>query len=176
MMGVLISLLVGWDFSLTEAEHFLYLGAPAYYTPAQLAVAEDIIKEANRQGADPHFLVSVAWAESRLQTDAASATGDVGVFQINWHWWGKRQWGYTSFADFRRDMHNITHATRAATRVLTNLRTYKACQGKNLAACYNGGPGWRRSKNLAAIQAYRKKVNRTYAFFKIRFPEWLTLK
>ena len=117
-------------------------------------------------------MVSVAWVESRLKTGRVSKTGDYGIFQINYRFWGK-QWGYKDRQKFLVDMSSAAHATVAATTVLRSMRKYKTCQGLNLPACYNGGPGWQKSKNKEKIISYANKVNRMRGIFKKKFPGWL---
>ena len=48
-------------------------------------------------------------------------------------------------------MSNPYHAVIAATVVLKEMKRYKACDGLHLAACYNGGPNWKNSKNKDKI-------------------------
>ena len=70
-------------------------------------------------------------------------------------------------------MSNPYHAVIAATVVLKEMKRYKACDGLHLAACYNGGPGWQKSKNKEKIISYANKVNRMRGIFKRKFPKWM---
>ena len=56
--------------------------------------------------------------------------------------------------------------------VLKEMRRYKACAGLNLAACYNGGPGWQKSKNKKKISEYATRVNCLARSYKNKFPNW----
>ena len=116
-------------------------------------------------------MVALAWTESRLKTGKVSRTGDYGLFQINYRFWGKK-WEYKTRQKFLVDMSSPAHATVAAAVVLKEMRKYKACQGLNLPACYNGGPAWQKSKNKEKIVRYATQVNRMRGIFKRRFPGW----
>ena len=144
---------------------------PSYFNTEQELNAAVIIDKSLDVGEDPYFMVGLAWVESRLKTGKISKTGDYGLFQINYRFWG-RKWGYKSTTKFLVDMSSAAHATVAATVVLQEMRRYKACKGLNLPACYNGGPAWKKSKNKEKIIAYATEVNRMRGIFKRRFPGW----
>ena len=145
---------------------------PTYFDTEQELNAAVIIDKSLDVDQDPYFMVSIAWVESRLKTGRVSKTGDYGIFQINYRFWGKK-WGYKDKQRFLVDMSSAAHATIAATTVLREMQKYKACQGLNLPACYNGGPGWQKSKNKEKIISYANKVNRMRGIFKRKFPGWL---
>jgi hypothetical protein len=145
---------------------------PTYFDTEQELNAAVIIDKSLDVDQDPYFMVSIAWVESRLKTGRVSKTGDYGIFQINYRFWGKK-WGYKDRNKFLVDMSSAAHATVAATVVLKEMQKYKACQGLNLPACYNGGPGWQKSKNKEKIISYANKVNRMRGIFKRKFPGWL---
>jgi hypothetical protein len=145
---------------------------PSYFKTEQELNAAVIIDKSLDLGEDPYFMVAIAWVESRLLTGKVSHTGDYGLFQINYRFWGKK-WGYKDSNKFLVDMSSAAHATVAATTVLKEMRRYKSCAGLNLPACYNGGPRWQKSKNKEKIVSYANKVNRMRAIFKSKFPNWL---
>ena len=145
---------------------------PTYFDTEQELNAAVIIDKSLDVDQDPYFMVSIAWVESRLKTGRVSKTGDYGIFQINYRFWGKK-WGYKDRNKFLVDMSSAAHATVAATVVLKEMQKYKACQGLNLPACYNGGPGWQKSKNKEKIISYANKVNRMRGIFKRKFPKWM---
>ena len=145
---------------------------PSYFDTEQELNAAVIIDKSVDLGEDPYFMVGLAWVESRLKTGKVSRTGDHGLFQINYKFWGKR-WGYTSQQKFLVDMSSAIHATVAAGVVLQEIRKYKACAGLNLPACYNGGPSWQKSENKEIILEYARRVHRMRGLFKRRFPGWL---
>tara|TARA_Y100000592_G_scaffold25630_1_gene40438 strand:- start:2270 stop:2755 length:486 start_codon:yes stop_codon:yes gene_type:complete len=151
---------------------FLAYDFPSYFDTEQRLNAAVIIDKSLDIGEDPYFMVATAWVESRLKTGRVSKTGDYGLFQINYRFWGKR-WGYKNTRKFLIDMSSAAHGTVAAGVVLKGMRKYKACQGLNLPACYNGGPGWQKSKNKEKITSYANKVNRMRGIFKKKFPKWL---
>jgi len=144
---------------------------PSYFNADQELNAAVIIDKSLDIKEDPYFMVSLAWVESRLKTGRVSRTGDYGLFQINYSFWG-RQWGYKSRQKFLVDMSSAAHATVGAGVVLQEMRKYKSCAGLNLPACYNGGPAWEKSKNKEKILEYARKVHRMSGIFKRRFPGW----
>ena len=146
---------------------------PSYFNTEQQFNAAVVIDQANRFEEDPHFMVAIAWVESRLKDNKVSRTGDYGIFQVNWRFWGKKYWGYKTPHKFAIDMSSPSHATAAATVVIREMRNYKACRGLNLPACYNGGPAWQKSKNKEKIIKYANKVNRMRGIFQRRFPGWI---
>lgn len=145
---------------------------PSYFDVEQELNAAVIIDKSIDIGEDPYFMVGLAWVESRLKTGRVSHTGDYGVFQINYNFWGKK-WGYTSRQKFLVDMSSTPHATVASAVVLKEMRRYKSCAGLNLPACYNGGPNWLKSKNKHKILAYAAKVHRMRNIFKKKYPGWV---
>jgi hypothetical protein len=147
---------------------------PSYFNVEQEFNAAIIIDKAIDIGEDPYFMVALAWTESRLKVRNVSHTGDYGLFQINYRFWGHR-WGYTSRQKFLVDMSSPAHATIAAAVVLKEMRKYKACAGLNLPACYNGGPGWQKSKNKKIILEYAHRVHRMRGIFKRGFAGWSSL-
>jgi hypothetical protein len=144
---------------------------PTYFNVDQQFNAAVIIDKSLSVGEDPYFMVALAWVESRVQTGKVSHTGDYGIFQINYDFWAKK-WGYSSRNKFLVDMSSPAHGTIAAVTVLKEMRKYKSCQGLNLPACYNGGPGWQKSKNKQKIISYATKVNRMRELFRRKFPQW----
>ena len=151
---------------------FLAYNFPTYFNTEQQLNAAVIIDKSLDIGEDPYFMVATAWVESRLKTGKTSKTGDYGLFQINYRFWGKK-WEYKNTRKFLVDMSSAGHGTVAAGVVLKEMRKYKACQGLNLSACYNGGPGWQKSKNKEKIISYANKVNRMRGIFKRKFPRWV---
>jgi len=144
---------------------------PSYFDTEQELNAAVIIDKSLDIGEDPYFMVALAWTESRLKEGKISHTGDYGLFQINYRFWGKK-WGYKTPNKFLVDMSSAAHATVAAAVVLKEMRKYKACAGLNLPACYNGGPGWQKSKNKSKILDYATQVHRMRGIFKRRFVGW----
>lgn len=144
---------------------------PLHFTAEQEYNARVILDQAVKLGEDPYHLMATAWVESRLIGSRVSATGDYGIFQINYKFWG-RLWGFTDTENFWLSMLNPNHATIAAVTVIREMRRYKSCKGDMLAACYNGGPAWQRSKNKDKILSYAKKVNNRKELYKRNYPQW----
>ena len=69
-------------------------------------------------------------------------------------------------------MNEVTHATVAAVVVLEEMRLYKTCRLANLFACYNGGPAWKKSKNVTKIMEYARKVDQRRRRYKRNYPSW----
>ena len=150
---------------------FLARTFPGYFDAEQQVNALLIISKAKDIGEEPYHLIATAWVESRVKANKVSGTGDYGIFQINWSFWG-RKWGYTDKKKFLKDMSDPYHSTVAAAVVLKEMRRYKTCQGLNLPACYNGGPSWQKSRNIKAILRYANNVNRMADVFRRRYPGW----
>jgi hypothetical protein len=132
---------------------------PIYFDDEQKEIGREIVQEAHKLGEDPYTLMAIAWQETRIRRGQTSHTGDVGIFQINWRFWGKKIWQYKSYRQFVEDMDNVEHGTLAAVMVLREMRLYKTCVGINLYACYNGGPAWMKSKNIDKIATYARRVH-----------------
>jgi hypothetical protein len=116
--------------------------------------------------------MAIAWQETRIRRGQTSRTGDVGVFQINWRFWGKKVWQYKSYRQFVEDMDNVEHGTLAAVMVIREMRLYKTCVGINLYACYNGGPAWMKSKNIDKIATYARRVHAKRSYFVRKYKSW----
>jgi hypothetical protein len=145
---------------------------PIYFDAEQKEIGRKIINEAHKLGEDPHTLMAIAWHESRVKRGKTSHTGDVGIFQINWRFWGKKIWQYKSYQQFVEDMDNVEHGTLAAAMVLREMRLYKTCVGINLYACYNGGPAWMKSKNIDKIATYARRVHKKRQQFIKKHKSW----
>lgn len=154
--------------TLMAAEHSM----PLYFDAQQQDIGRQIITQAHALGEDPYTLMAIAWQESRIKRGKTSHTGDVGIFQINWSFWGKKIWKYKSYKQFVEDMDNVEHATLAAVMVIREMRLYKTCVGINLYACYNGGPAWMKSKNIDKIAAYARRVHLKRQTFLKKHKSW----
>lgn len=149
---------------------------PIYFDAEQKGIARQVIDQAHTLGEDPYTLLAIGWHESRLKRGKTSHTGDVGIFQINWRFWGKKVWKYKSYQQFVEDMDTVEHATLAAVMVLREMRLYKTCKGINLYACYNGGPAWMKSKNIDKIATYARRVHLKREQFIKRHKSWRKTK
>ena len=119
---------------------------------------EKIIELAEQKGEDPYELLAIAITESSLKPNAYSHTKDVGLFQINCKWWYKK-FKYSSIKTCETGLMNPVKNIQAGIHVLTSYRArYKQCKGVRAYRCYNGGPGWPRSKNISKIKKYELKV------------------
>ena len=61
---------------------------PSYFNTEQELHTAIIIDKSLALNEDPYFMVSLAWVESRLKRSQVSHTGDYGLFQINYRFWG----------------------------------------------------------------------------------------
>lgn len=144
---------------------------PEYYDFEQKYNTTIIINKSKDIQEDPYLLVAIAWVESRIKSGRVSKTGDYGIFQINYNFWGKR-WGFKDKKKFLKDMSDPAHGTIAAEVVLREMRRYQSCRGLNLPACYNGGPSWEKSRNIKSIIFYANKVNSLQERLRKQFPGW----
>ena len=142
-----------------------------HLSDAQLINAISIMEASTDKTFDIATLLAIAFRESAFKTDLISKQGDVGAFQINARWWWKKL-GYASRAAFIKANQDVTTSTRNAIEILKKFKKFKICRGDNLFACYNGGPGWRLSKNVEKIKAYQKRVIRARYLIKRHMKRW----
>ena len=104
---------------------------PIYFDTAQKKIGRQVIDQAHKLGEDPYTLMAIAWHESRIQKGKTSHTGDVGIFQINWRFWGKKIWKYKSYQQFVEDIDKIaTYARRDHHKRSYFARKYKSWKSK----------------------------------------------
>ncbi len=140
-------------------------------TDNQLVNAIIIMDVAKENAFDPSTLLAIAFRESAFRTGIVSKQGDVGVFQINARWWWKKL-EYSSRADFVKKNQDVTTNAKNAIFIIKKFKRFKTCRGDNLFACYNGGPGWRLSKNVDKIKAYQKRVIRARYLITRHMKRW----
>lgn len=131
----------------------------------------EIMNAAKIYDYDVYILLAIAFRESSFHNEIISDTGDVGIFQINYRWWGK-ELGYESFKDFYQANIKIKQNTRHAIEVLRRFGKHRSCKNDNIFACYNGGYGWRKSKQRRYIEYYRDNVVKTRDYLEERYPFW----
>ena len=131
----------------------------------------EIMNAAKIYDYDVYTLLAIAFRESSFHNDVISDTGDVGIFQINYRWWGK-ELGYKDFKDFYQANIKIKRNTRHAIEILRRFTKHRSCKGDNVFACYNGGYGWRKSNQKRYIEHYRDNVVKTRNYLKERYQEW----
>jgi soluble lytic murein transglycosylase-like protein len=148
---------------------------PEQWSNSQKKHASMIVKLANKKRLDPHAYVALAWHESSLNPSAVSNTGDVGIFQINYRWHHEAL-GFRSYKEFKREMVEPKINTLYAFAVMADLSWKTSCRRNNIFACYNGGAGWRASKNIDKIVKYRNEVVRKRDYLRRRFPIWSRMK
>jgi soluble lytic murein transglycosylase-like protein len=118
----------------------------------------NIIKFAENNQQDSYELLAIALIESSLKPRAYSHTRDSGLFQVNCKWW-RKSLKYKTIRECEKDMFNPEVSVKAGSHILNHYRNkYKHCKGELAYRCYNGGPGWPRSKNKMKIINYQKKV------------------
>ena len=140
-------------------------------TDDQLVNAIIIMDIAKEQVFDAPTLLAIAFRESAFKTNIVSKQGDVGVFQINARWWWKKL-GYSSRSEFAKKNQDVTTNAKNAIFIIKKFKRFKTCRGDNLFACYNGGPGWRLSKNVDKIKAYQKRVIRARYLITRHMKRW----
>ena len=128
----------------------------------------DVAKD---QKFNPSTLLAIAFRESAFKTNIVSKQGDVGIFQINGRWWWKKL-GYSSRSDFAKKNQDVATNAKNAIFIIKKFKRFKTCRGDHLFACYNGGPGWRFSKNVDKIKAYQKRVIRARYLITRHMKRW----
>ena len=119
-----------------------------------------IIIESRKRNLDPTETIAIALTESALNPTAYSHTKDVGLFQVNCRWWYKK-FSYKSIRACEKGLLDPDKNIKAGLFILTYFRkNFKQCAGTLAYRCYNGGQGWRRSKNRDKIIRYSKSVKR----------------
>ena len=142
---------------------------PSWWTSDQIHVADKIVKFSYLNGLNPSEMVAIAWTETRLREQAISSTGDFGLFQINCRVWHK-QLGFINRDECYIGMLDYEANIEAAAFIIVLYRgRYQQCQGRYIYHCYNGGPGWMRSKNIDKIRRYGKRVR----MFKRQFRRYI---
>jgi len=119
-----------------------------------------IVKFAEYNQQDPYELLAIALTESSLKPKAYSRTRDAGLFQVNCRWWQKSL-RFKTRKECETQMFKPKVSIKAGSYILNYYRDrYKHCKGDLAYRCYNGGPGWRKSKNKHKIIKYQKKVTK----------------
>lgn len=128
------------------------------YNQTKQKYLRQIIKHAESVKQDPYELAAIAITESSLKPKAFSHTQDAGLFQVNCRWWYKK-FKYKNIKECERAMFNPSVNIEKGAYILKSFRSkYKQCRGDLAYYCYNGGQGWRRSRNKNKILNYGKKV------------------
>ena len=120
--------------------------------------AIEIIKQADKAKVDPYELLAIAITESAMNPKAYSHTKDTGLFQVNCKWWYKK-FKYKNIKACEKALFEPTLNISKGIHILTHFRNnYSQCRGTLAYRCYNGGPGWPRSKNKHKIIKYQRRV------------------
>jgi hypothetical protein len=139
----------------------------------QLTNVSIILEVAEQQKFDKYMMLTIAFKETSFYANLTSNTGDYGLFQINAKWWYKFL-GYTSKKDFVQHNMDPKISAQNAVKVIKDLMRYKTCKGEDIFACYNGGPGWRKSKNRAVIERYKRSSLRIKRLVTDKYDEWIS--
>jgi soluble lytic murein transglycosylase-like protein len=117
-----------------------------------------IIKYSVDHNQDPYQLLAIAITESGLNERAYSRTKDSGLMQVNCRWWWKKL-GFKNIRKCRSAMLEPHKNLKAAVHIINYFTTnFTQCKGDLVYRCYNGGQGWRRSKNIKKIIHYSGRV------------------
>jgi len=145
---------------------------PSRWTPDQVQTANKIVAFSEMHNLDSKEMVAIAWIETRLRPQAISPTRDFGLFQINCRVWHDRL-GYPNIEDCYLGMLDYQTNIEAAAFILILYRgKYRQCRGSKVYMCYNGGPGYSRSKNIEKIKRYRRRVR----LIKRQMRRWIYFK
>ena len=145
---------------------------PSYFKADQKISADIILDQVVSYLLIHIFIWPLPGLSLGLRQAGLSHTGDYGCSKLIIIF-GARNGGYKDRKKFLKDMSNPKHAVVAATIVLNEMKKYKACEGLHLAACYNGGPNWRNSKNKDKILKYANRVNCLAQAYRNKFPNWI---
>lgn len=127
-----------------------------------------IIKQSIKNGVNPYEMLAISYTESRFDQNVISRTGDVGLFQINCRVWHKSL-GFRNKQECLEGLKDPEENFNAALFVLSKQDRYRTCKGLRRYNCYNGGPGWMRSKNRKKIEHYRQVIVKRRRLFQYRF-------
>ena len=145
----------------TMINTFILIGSCDPYGLNKEAKNKEVVKIVNfaeENKKDPYELLAIAITESSLNPKAFSHTRDSGLFQINCKWWYKK-FKFKSRKSCERLILQPIRNISAGSFILNHYRNkYKQCKGKLAYRCYNGGPGWPRSKNKHKIIKYQRRV------------------
>ncbi len=120
--------------------------------------AKIIIKYSVDHNRDPYQLLAIAITESGLNEKAYSHTKDSGLMQVNCRWWWKKL-KFRNIRACRAAMLHPNQNLQAAVHIIDYFKkNFVQCKGDLIYRCYNGGQGWRRSKNIKKIIHYSGKV------------------
>jgi len=155
-----------------EITYFHAASVLGHLNSEQLTNVSIILETAKEENFDKVLLLTIAFKESSFYSNIVSHTGDYGLFQINARWWYKKL-GYNSKKDFVKSNMNPRTSARHAVFILRDFYRFKACQGDNIFACYNGGPKWRHSKARKVIERYQRSSIRITRLIRKRYDEWI---
>ena len=155
-----------------EITYFHASSVLGHLNSAQLTNVSIILEVAKEENFDKFLMLAIAFKESSFYSNVASHTGDYGLFQINARWWYKKL-GYKTKKEFVKSNMDPRTSAKHAVFILRDFYRFKACQGDNIFACYNGGPKWRHSKARKVIERYQRSSIRIMRLIRERYDEWI---
>lgn len=129
------------------------------YEKPRLPIVQMIVGAAEEFSVSPALLLSIAHTETRFDPTLISRTGDIGLMQINCHFWSSF-FGFKNEKSCRNILKNPRINIEYSIRILNEFLKFEMCLDNNLYACYNGGPKWFKSKNRKDILRYYKNVKK----------------
>jgi hypothetical protein len=104
--------------------------SPDKLSSEQLSIALKVIEEAERQGVNPDFALSVALAESAFNPEAISSAGAIGVMQLM----------PNTAKDLGVDPKNVEENIQGGIKYLKQLASQFDNDTASILAAYNAGP------------------------------------
>ena len=156
-----------------EILHFHASSVLGQLNSEQLTNVSIILEVAEQLKFDKYMMLTIAFKETSFYANLSSNTGDYGLFQINARWW-YRFLGYKTKKDFVESNMDPKISAQNAVKVIKDLKRYKTCKGSDIFACYNGGPGWRKSENRDVIERYKNSSIRIKRLVTEKYDEWIS--
>lgn len=84
--------------------------------PVKKKIALAIVSNGKFYNVPYKHLVAIAFVESNYRPNMINETGDYGVMQVNWHWWGKR------YVQDPKDLLNVYKNVEIACKIIVENR------------------------------------------------------
>jgi soluble lytic murein transglycosylase-like protein len=147
---LVIALMIGFMIFLFEPKEIVYLSLPPENHPEVIEVekmidntkvkvpdetkkkiALAIVSNGRFYDVKYKHLVAIAYVESGFRPDLINNTGDHGLMQVNWNWWGKK------FVDAPSDLLNVYKNVEIACKI---IKSNESNGFMNLASYHSFNP------------------------------------
>lgn len=150
-----------WGLSLNETGR---IGADGRFGPAPAVVTAGMNRKGGINSWDFSGDPEKAKAKAREILAAKKTNIDIGCWQLNWRWHGKK---LASFDDYLAVINDPVLAARmAADQIITNKRILEARHGKNSpeASWLQAGARWFRWAEDDLLKQYQARLERNWSF------------